>query len=45
MKARAAVAALIAATYGSSAHADPDDYVSLPGVEYGEREWRARAES
>jgi hypothetical protein len=43
MKARAAVAALlIAATYGPSAYADPDDYVALPGVEYGERELELR---
>jgi hypothetical protein len=43
MKARAAMASLlIAATYGAAAHADPDDYVSVPAVEYGERELELR---
>jgi hypothetical protein len=43
MKARVAIAALlIAATHVSVAHADPDDYVSVPGVEYGERELELR---
>ena len=43
MKTRTVVVALlIAAPYGSSAHADPDDYVSVPGVEYGERELELR---
>ena len=39
MKARATIVALlIAAAHGPVARADPDDYVSTPGVEYGERE-------
>lgn len=34
--------ALIAAAASSLAHADPDDYVSTPAVEYGERELELR---
>ena len=43
MKARATIVALlIAAAHGPVARADPDDYVSTPGVEYGEREVELR---